>query len=143
MRMATVNPKMTSVSGITSRMIIVPSDSGFSRRAPTTAAPIRACANPVARAANPIARPAPSPIKPISMSRPPFPACRPSCDRSKRMVGATAADEKILEELHVVEANGLDRWREHAEREVDAVERQPGEDPQRGDSDQRHQPVGR
>jgi len=58
--MAMVNPKMTSVSGITSRMIIVPSDSGFSRRAPTTAAPIRAWAKPVARAANPIARPAPA-----------------------------------------------------------------------------------
>src|SRR5660398_244862 len=89
-------------------MIIVPSDSGFSRRAPTTAAPIRAWAKPVARAANPIARPAPSAINPIVMTRPPFPACRPSYDRSKRLVGATATDEEILEELHVVETNGLD-----------------------------------
>jgi len=89
---------MTSVSGITSRMISF-ERFRFFERAPTPAAPIRAGPRPVAKSGNPIARPAPSAIQPHSITVL-LSGCRPS-SRSFETVGRrrTAADEEILEEL--------------------------------------------
>src|SRR6516225_3510724 len=67
---AITNPKITSVSGMTSRTSIMPNISGRSATTPAAAPPILDWAIPVPTAPKPMAMPAPTPSRPAPMPAP-------------------------------------------------------------------------